>query len=60
MADTEAIQQAVVQATVKAPKATILVISREGRRQSIHAMHNGVPEAPRHRMGPSQQQSVSN
>ena len=52
MAETEAIKKAIAQAVVKAGKATVLAINREGRRQNFHPEEAGASDSIRHRMGP--------
>ena len=42
MACTKVINQAIAQAAIEAAKAKVLVISREGRRQSIYPKQIGV------------------
>ena len=60
MADTEAIKQVIAQAVVEAAKAMALVISREGRKQSIHTEQKAASEGTMCKVGPSLRQPVFN
>ena len=52
MADTATIKQAITQEVVETAKATVLMISGEGRSQSTNTEQKGPTEATRHITGP--------
>ena len=60
MVVTEAIKQAITQVTVQTVKATVLVISGEGRRQNMSTGENGAPEVTRYKTGTTLRQPVFN